>query len=796
MFFRYCFALLILILIPAISIAQPVKVKLIGHIIASDTHETIPGASLAILGTTRGARSNKLGSYSLELDAEQEYRIRISSLGYKTDTIRIKLSKSETRDFTLKVSPLQASEITVSADASRKEARRIMHKAIDEKMKWQPEIKNYTCDVYSRINVQKIESGDTILLSIFETYSNGYYDKEKGQASHIIARKQTANVPADLNQISLLGISSFYNDRIDIDPYSIVSPLGSDAFDRYDYDLLGTRQIGGSNAYEISVEPRGVIAPALEGKIWIDQTDYSLVYVQVHPNGALKFPLVTQADVEQSYTQVNNKYGFPAETHLIIGAAFQIPFTPSFSAELTGLMQNYSVNTSIPDSIFGTKRIVIDSLADKVDSNNWSSMRGVALTPQESKAYTHIDSVVKTEAPKEAPSPFSFSYSLFPLVYYDRVESFNLRASVSFGLSEVVPFTSNLAGGYAFGDKKFRYTGSITAPIIWHYQNQKSTSVTMTSDGDVLLDQHKSREDILSARFSLFDDIARIGNAYEPLANSIFALLFRRDYPNYYNIHGGSIGLIYPITKDISIDVNYINRDERSLKNATEKVLFFKPDTTLRINPPINDGTFRAISIAANASFDLGAISLAPAITLVTTGKSLSSSFEYEAFTLENEFTLRIPGLGPTSLQLGYETKVSGAMPNQHLFSFESRNVFLAERYVFHTMSDHEYQGDASYCAMFEQNFYDLPTRLIGLNLKPIDLHWIGFLNVGATTLSSESAALLKSPIKTTNGSPFVEAGFGIGNILNLLRIDAAWRVTHRIAGENFAITATLGISF
>ncbi|HET9136001.1 MAG TPA: carboxypeptidase-like regulatory domain-containing protein, partial [Candidatus Kapabacteria bacterium] len=208
---------IVLVILPVLGIAQPAKVKLTGRIIASDTHETIPGASLSILGTSRGARSNKLGSYLLELDAEQEYRIRISSLGYKTDTIHVKVSKSEIRDFTLKVSPLQASEITISADASRKEARRIMHRAIDEKMKWQPQIINYICDVYSRINVQKIESNDTTLLSIFETYSNGYYDKDKGRASHIIARKQTANVPADLNQISLLGISSFYDDRINID---------------------------------------------------------------------------------------------------------------------------------------------------------------------------------------------------------------------------------------------------------------------------------------------------------------------------------------------------------------------------------------------------------------------------------------------------------------------------------------------------------------------------------------------------------------------------------------------------
>jgi len=792
MILRYCVVLIILI--PALSRSQPVKVKLTGRVIASDTHETIPGASLAILGTSRGARSNRLGSYSLELDAEQEYRIRISSLGYKTDTIRIILSKSETRDFTLKVSPLQASEITVSADASRREARRIMHQAIDEKNKWFPSVKNYTCDVYSRISVQKIQSQDTALLSILETYANGYYDKVKGYASRIVARKQTANVPADLNKISLLGVSSFYQDRIEIEPYSIVSPLATDAFDRYDYDLLGTRQIGSSNAWEITVEPRGVLAPAFEGKIWIDQTDYSLVYVQLKPNDAVKFPLVTQATVEQSYVQVKNAYSFPGETHMTIGAELQIPFTPAFSVDITALMQNYDINTTIDDSVFSKTR-KIDSLVDKVDSNKWASMRGVALTPQEEKAYSHIDSVVKKETPAKPPSPLSLDYSIIPPITFDRVQSLRLQATLLLSLSETVPFSSSLKGGYAFGDKKFRYKGTLDLPIIWHYKKESSGSATLTSDGDLLFSSRKERVDDLTGYVKIYDDISRRGNDHDEIENTITAALFKRDYPDYFEATGGEIGLGMPLTKNISIYANYINRDERSLAKVTDKALFFKNDT-FRVNPAINDGTFRGLTVSAFGNFSSYSVSFDPRMSVMTTSKSFSSSFDFTSLSLSGNLELRLVGVGPTAVNLSYERKLSGAMPNQHLFYFETRNFFLASVGGFHTLRELEYQGDESYSAMIEQNFYDIPTRLLGISLKPLDLHWIGFVNVGGTMLSSESAALLKTPIKTTAGTPFVEAGFGIGNIMNLLRIDAAWRVTHRISCENFAVTATLGLAF
>ncbi len=169
--------------------AQPTTFKLSGHLYSADMHESIPGASLSILGTSKGARSNRDGAYSLTLEANKEYRIRVSSLGYKPDTIRIRLLASQLLDITLTIAPLQSNDVIVTADASRREARRIMHQAIEEKSKWHNEINNYTCDVYSRINLQKLETLDTTLLTVFETYANGFYERAKGYTERIIARK-------------------------------------------------------------------------------------------------------------------------------------------------------------------------------------------------------------------------------------------------------------------------------------------------------------------------------------------------------------------------------------------------------------------------------------------------------------------------------------------------------------------------------------------------------------------------------------------------------------------------------
>ena len=109
-------------------------------------------------------------------------------------------------------------------------------------------------------------------------------------------------------------------------------------------------------------------------------------------------------------------------------------------------------------------------------------------------------------------------------------------------------------------------------------------------------------------------------------------------------------------------------------------------------------------------------------------------------------------------------------------------------------MSPLEFQGDQVWSAMFEQNFYNLPTRLLGIHPGG-DLHWFGFANAAGATLSSETAGKLATPVGPILNGPFVEAGFGIGNIFNILRFDAAWRLTHK-TDRNFFVTGTLAFSF
>ena len=149
-----CSSFLFLIGLLVFSHARPTfdrqTFQLSGVVHEQGSGDAIPGASLHIIGTSRGARTNAEGRFHLILDSGVKYAIRITALGYRPDTLHVQLFKNTSEDIQLTVAPILGPQITVSADASRKEARRIMHKVIDSKDAWQSQINNYRFDVYSR----------------------------------------------------------------------------------------------------------------------------------------------------------------------------------------------------------------------------------------------------------------------------------------------------------------------------------------------------------------------------------------------------------------------------------------------------------------------------------------------------------------------------------------------------------------------------------------------------------------------------------------------------------------------
>src|SRR6516225_10422523 len=95
------------------------EINLTGTIKSKESGETVPRASVSIIGSNRGTIANKEGAFILPLEKDKQYKLRIRAIGFKPDTVTVQLSTSEARTFTLTTEAIMGKEIVVSSDASR-----------------------------------------------------------------------------------------------------------------------------------------------------------------------------------------------------------------------------------------------------------------------------------------------------------------------------------------------------------------------------------------------------------------------------------------------------------------------------------------------------------------------------------------------------------------------------------------------------------------------------------------------------------------------------------------------------
>lgn len=98
-----------------------------GHVIVKGTEESIPFATVMILGTNRGAVSNEEGQFEFRKLAAGKYTLRVQVMGYKTQekTIMVSAEATSVVHFQMEEESFMTDEVVVSAnrnEVSRKAA--------------------------------------------------------------------------------------------------------------------------------------------------------------------------------------------------------------------------------------------------------------------------------------------------------------------------------------------------------------------------------------------------------------------------------------------------------------------------------------------------------------------------------------------------------------------------------------------------------------------------------------------------------------------------------------------------
>jgi len=786
------FLIWILVIIFCLEVtAQQFTIK--GTIKDLQTNQTLAYANIRVAETSMGTAANLEGNYELKIK-EGSYILIATYIGYYSDTLLVNLSENiSDLNFRLKKAEVLLPEVVVLPGENP--AIEIIRKAIARKNKMNLKLLNYEFEaytkgivktegeIYSRGNRVSLGSDDNNssgmkITGILENHSNGFFKKPDKYKEIIIARKQSANFPPTLNTLtSGRIIQNFYEDDVRFFGIELPGPIAENALEYYHFYLDGMSAINDQNIYKISMYPQDSQDPGFVGSIYITDSTYYLVKVDLRINKAANTGgIFDTINVVQQFTDYDEIY-MPVDYHLLVKVNF-IGIV-KFGFELNSVLYNYKINQTMDDEIFSKAIVTVLPDADKKDSLYWNNALTIPNTDEEDSAYKRIDSI------SNVPRTFWDDFSIFgSRVYFD--DSFAVSGPLSwyrFNRVEGSTFdftfylddafdrrlNSHLGFSYGFADKKFK-TDFYGEYLLGDY---RTYSITLNA------------YDKMNILFGESDN-------YNNLTATVVALLFKDDFRDYYYTNGFDIKIEGEAAPVLKLNFGYINHTDRS---ATTNIdfSFFNKSRTFRPNPDVFEGKINAITAGFTLDFrdyvedgyfrrrtsQGGSYVLFSGDVTYSNNDLISSSLDYTTYKFRSFGFIRTFRAASLIFRL-YAMYNDGTLPYQDLYSLPGNIDYISKRFSFRTLQVNEILGENVITLNLEHQFRDEIFKMLNVpGLKNWEITFNLFLNMAISTVEEKTEAILPASVKEFP-HPFYEIGFGLGQGIIPFQLEFAWKLNYR----------------
>lgn len=696
-----------------------------GSVVDASTGEPLPAANIIIKDSYTGTISNLDGLFELRVQ-QLPVTITIRYIGYFSQELRVDTILDEPISIQMKPNVRELGEVVVTGGDPAVE---IMREVIRRKQIWRASLESYSAQAYTR---QRLESESNI-VSISETLSEVFWDKEKGPREVIKSRRQTANLGMEENLASAGFLPNFYDDNLRVGGFDMVGPTHPDAFRYYSFELIGLRSIDNLTVFDINVSPRRKLQPTFEGTIAVVDSAYALLEIDLKPNDALIFPPPIQKYnlwFTQQFSNFGGDYWLPIDVRIrgelkfgIVGLQF-----PEIGIQQLSRLTDYRVNIELPDSLYGEgrqRRLRIDTVSVKRDSLFLKSPLVVPLTNVEQNAYADLDSTktldeaflpkgflvrfinvdddnsprsMRVGGQREGNSTKKFKGSVLPDGRFTRVEGLNVGATLRY------PFSRRLVlyggAGYSFSSEKADYLWGL------RFSHPKMRRFT-----------HEIRYD------------AKTQTRYQSITSGLFLnnmnmIVGTVDYFDYFRSEGTSIKIQYRKPRSRS-RWEFLARNE--LHTSLEKVTdysIWKPSTIQRPNPAISDGWMRSISISYASGnepipFAIVGQNRVEVQIEISDSDLMASDYDYARvhIAIDRRFptfykrrflpnTLDVRVVGGTS---------TGELPLQRFGIIDASPGYYSPFGALKTLKDHPYEGEHYMAMHWEHNFRTIPFEALGM---------------------------------------------------------------------------------
>lgn len=772
--------------------------KLEGRVLNAANGKELSYASLRVINSLKGTSSNAEGFYELLLP-KGTYKIVASYIGFNSDTAEVNLNGSRS-DVNFSLSPVLVHLPEVTILPGKNPALEVIRKAIRTKEMMAEKLESYQFEAYTKGVIRsedKLNAGsnsmsvslsnktkDTSRLKIqgiLENQSLGFFKKPGMYKEEILARKQSANLPASINLLT--GgriIQSFYSETIRFFDRPLPGPISKNALDYYYYYIKDTLALDRQKVYEIYFEPDKTSDPGFKGLVYITDSTFRMIKVDVELNRAANTAgLMEKVRIFQQFLPFEEDLYMPVDYRLFVQA--NLMGLLRLGLEINSVMYNYRINPPISDDFFNKAILTVMPQADKKDSLYWLSSQSIPNTLEEVAAYRKIDSVklIKKgfwDNPVEKilsnrislDENFSLSGPL-GLYHFNRVEGHALDLGLYAGNAFDRRVNSALSFSYGFSDEKLKENFSASY-LGGDYRTWK----------------------VSVGAYNKLSRLFEESDSYNELTSTVLALFTKYEFRNYYYSKGAEVKLEAEVFPVLRAGISLSNRtDNDAFKNTDYS--FFARSKHFGENPPvfetkinaaefsldmdfrnyIEDGYFRRRTSEGN-SYALfgGSIFISDSRLL----KSKTDFTRYSAYISGTLNTFR-------SANLGYRlfgTWSEGNVPYQWLYALPGNISSTGKNFTFRTIRIGEIFGDRVLSLNVEHNFRDELFRISGIPLlRDMELQLRTFFNAAWTGISEPSGRILPVTLSERSGQLY-EAGFSLGHVLFPLSIEFAWRLNHR----------------
>jgi len=784
--------ILSLTLISSISFSQT-DFFVRGSIMDADNAAALSFANIRVSKTSLGTSANQEGKYELKLP-KGDYSLIVSYIGFVSDTVFLKLDADKNDiNFTLYRTNVDLPEIVILPGENP--ALEIIRKAIVKKNKRNTLLNDYKFESYTKGLVKSqneisagnnsvgigisSDSSELKITGILENKSVGYFKKPDNFKEIILARKQSSNFPASIN--ILTGgrfIQNFYDDDVNFFGNDLPGPLSEDALDYYYFYIQNTLAIDDRRVFQIYMSPDDKNDPGFEGSIFITDSSFDLIKVDVQLNRAANTGgILDTINIFQQFSLFDEFVYMPVDYRLFIKANFL--GLAKFGFEMNTILYDYKINDRMNDDIFNKAIITVLPDADEKDSTYWLTSQTIPNTIEEQLAYERIDSL------KNIPTNFWDDFSIFStkinlsentslsaplgMYHFNSIEGHAIDYGIWLYELNNRRMSLSLNTGYGFSDKKFKWNFS-SRTLLGDYRTI-SLNLNLYNKLKILFDKSEN---------------------YNELTSTLVSLISKYEFRDYYYSQGGRInfeGEVFPILK---LRLEFDHTKDLTAENKTNVSLFYDKKT-YKANLPINEATINSVSsgftidfrdyiedgyFRNRVAFGKSFVLLSGDVTY-SSGDFLKSDFDFTTYELRLNGTLQ--NFRNSSLRfLIYGMYNDGTLPYQKLFSLPGNINLTSQEFTFRTLNLNQLVGDRVLTINIEQNWNDEIFKTLNLSfLSKVQLQLNTFINMAIVETGKNTGSIVPNNINSFP-HPFYVVGFGIGHPLIPLKIEFAWKLNYR----------------